>query len=96
MSDPSVNEVLELIAPNTGSVAADRDTPRSQLVILEEIAENTSGGLGGGEGGTGTPYDDTVIKSRVTAVEDENEVQGQTLTSLTIDILSSSLRKKKV
>jgi hypothetical protein len=61
-----VNAVLEQIAQNTGSVASDRDTVRSQIDILEEIAENTKGGTGGG----GAPaYDDMAIKQRLTTVE---------------------------
>lgn len=83
MSDRTVNGVLEQIAINTGSVATDREVARSQLVVLEEIATNTAGG-GGGEGGPA--YNDGPIKARVTAVEQKNTTQDQTLATLQEDL----------
>uniref|UniRef100_A0AAU6VZ82 Adenylosuccinate synthetase n=1 Tax=Pseudomonas phage Arace01 TaxID=3138526 RepID=A0AAU6VZ82_9VIRU len=79
MSDePNTNDVLEDIAAAAGGVY-DRKTPRKQIDILEEIASN----IGTGGGGGGPAYDDTAIKQRVTATEDKNDAQDQSLTQLT-------------
>ena len=78
MSDPKTNTVLERIASNTGGTYAGKAV-RPQIEVLEEIAENTKDGSGGG----GPAYDDTGLKNRLTAVETKNAEQDTALSALT-------------
>lgn len=78
MSDPTTNSTLEKIASNTGGSYGGKAV-RKQIDILQEIATNTANGSGGG----GPAYDDTAIKQRVTATEEKNTSQDQSLTQLT-------------